>query len=839
MTSRLAQSPAGAASVLHPPELLERFRADDRVRARAEERAEPWRDLSLDDLWSLVFGPRITRSWMVWSDGDCPACRRPVNMYGWEMEPFAEPWKLRCPRCGERFPKNDFAAFHASGLDEAGLFDPSRADRGLLFNTGHPEPGDRLRTFGVDDGEGVPGEGGRWRFIGTWLVYGQWKRLIVDGVERLAAAYAATGDGGYARKAGVLLDRVADVYPAFDFGEQAVLYERKADRGYVSTWHDACEEVQRLVLAYDQVRPALREDEEFLAFAADRARRWQVPSAKDSGAAICAHIESRILRDTLENTPQIQSNFPTTDVAGLLIRTVLEGREGLEEVYGLLDEVIEKATRVDGLTGEKGLAGYSAISPRTLARCLALFARVDEGFLPRLLERHPSLSRHWRFHVDAWIGQRFYPNLGDSGATGSVHTSYCGAVFDRERGDPLAPSAFTLFQQLYETTGDAAFCQVLHHANGGTVEGLPHDPGHPDPAGFRRAVSQVVEARGPRPEAGSFNRPRWGLAVLRSGDDRRAPTAWLDTDSGAPDSIYGAMDPAVRGRGAHSHADGLNLGLYYRGVDLMVDLGYPPVNYGGWNSAQAEWYRRTASHNTVCVDGLDQATAAGDTLWWHDREEVRGICVSAPGLVDGGRCERTLVMVDTGEEDAYLVDVHRVRAGRDHARFLHATFGSLTTGGLRLQAAEDYGHDTLMRRFRLDPHPAEGWTADWQVEDVHGLAPPGADLHLRYTDVSRGPAAGTCEGFALAGYYGDRDERWLPRVVQRHRAAEAPLTSVFAGLLEPCDGPPAVVGVRRVDGGDGGDVNEPVELEIALAGGGLDRITVGVGDRVQVRRSGP
>ena len=111
----------------------------------------------------------------------------------------------------------------------------------------------------------------------------------------------------------------------------------------------------------------------------------------------------------------------------------------------------------------------------------------------------------------------------------------------------------------------------------------------------------------------------------------------------------------MRGRGAHSHADGLNLGLYYRGVDLMVDLGYPPVNYGGWSSAQAEWYRRTASHNTVCVDGLDQATAAGDTLWWLDGEEVRGICVSAPGLVDGGRCERTLVMVDTGEEDVYLV----------------------------------------------------------------------------------------------------------------------------------------------------------------------------------------
>ena len=826
------------ASVLHPPELLDRFRADDGVRARAEARAEPWRRYTLDDLWSMVFGPRITRSWMVWSDGDCPSCGRPVNMYAWEIDPFAEPWKLRCPHCEERFPKNDFAAFHESGLDEAGLFDPERADRGLLFNTEHPDPGDPQRDFGVDDGGGFPGDRGRWRFIGTWLVYGQWKGLIVDGVERLAAAYAATGDAGYARKAGVLLDRVADVYPAFDFGEQAVLYERKADRGYVSTWHDACDEVQRLVLAYDQVRPALLEDGELLAFVKEKARRWKVPSPKESGAGICAHIESRILRDTLENTPKIQSNFPSTDVANLLIRTVLNGREGLEEVYGLLDEVIAKATRVDGLTGEKGMAGYAAISPRTLARCLSLFARADDAFLPRLLERHPALGRHWRFHVDAWVGQRFYPDIGDSGAAGAGHPVYCGALFDRG-GDPLAPSDFSFFEQLHEATGDAAFVQVLHHANGGTVEGLPHDPGHPDPAGFRRAVAQVVEEQGPRPAVGSFNRPHWGLAVLRSGDDRRAPTVWLDTDSGAPDSIYGAPDPSVRGRGAHGHADGLNLGLYYRGVDLMVDLGYPPVNYGGWDSPEAEWYRRTASHNTVCVDGLDQATAAGETLWWLDGDAVRGICVAAPGLVDGGRCERTLVLVNTGEEDAYLVDVHRVRAGRDHARFLHAAFGSLTTDGLRTRPAEDYGHGTLMRNFRLDPSPPEGWTAEWRIEDVYGLAPPGSDLRLRYTDVSRGPAAGTCEGFALIGHYGDRNERWLPRLVQRHRAAEAPLTSVFAGVLEPFDGAPAVCGARRLDRGNGADLDDPVELEISLADGGLDRVTIGVGDDVRIRRSPP
>ena len=36
------------------------------VRQRIEEAARPWRDLSDEALWDLVFGPRITRSWMVW-----------------------------------------------------------------------------------------------------------------------------------------------------------------------------------------------------------------------------------------------------------------------------------------------------------------------------------------------------------------------------------------------------------------------------------------------------------------------------------------------------------------------------------------------------------------------------------------------------------------------------------------------------------------------------------------------------------------------------------------------------------------------------------------------------
>src|SRR5690606_41959105 len=102
--------------------------------------AQPWMELSDDELWELMFGNTIPRAWQVLSDGDCPACKKPVRMYAWVPDALNEPWKMRCPHCDQRFPTNDFAKFYRSGLDEHHVFDPERADRSLLFNTEHPDP---------------------------------------------------------------------------------------------------------------------------------------------------------------------------------------------------------------------------------------------------------------------------------------------------------------------------------------------------------------------------------------------------------------------------------------------------------------------------------------------------------------------------------------------------------------------------------------------------------------------------------------------------------------------------------------------------------------------------
>ena len=276
---------------LFPPELIARARNNADTQAWAAQCAMaswPRRSrgcrLSDDELWDLMFSNSIKRSWMVWSNGHCPACQQPVPMYEWVIHALAQPWKVQCPHCQEFFPKNDFQKFYRSGLNEQGVFEPARADRSLLFNVEHPDPTDPLHRFGVDDGEGYVAGEKRWRFIGAYLIYGQWKQAIVAGVRQLAAAYLVTGDPAYAHKAGVLLDRVADLYPTFDFGQEGVMYEGPPSAGYVSTWHDACVEVYELAIAYDVVFEAIARDESLIAFLSAKAARHKLANDKSSFA---------------------------------------------------------------------------------------------------------------------------------------------------------------------------------------------------------------------------------------------------------------------------------------------------------------------------------------------------------------------------------------------------------------------------------------------------------------------------------------------------------------------------------------------------------------------------
>jgi len=805
---------AKSASAFFPHELVFRARANARDHAWAAEirdslvaAAKPWMEMSDHQLWELMFGNTLRRAWQVWSDGHCPACKKPVPMYEWVTDALKQPWKMRCPQCQELFPKNDFAKFYRSGLDERNVFDPKRADRSLLFNTEHPDPADPLHKFGVDDGDGYVEGSKRWRFINAYLVFGQWKQAIVGGIRNLAAAYVATGDLAYAHKAGVLLDRVADLYPTFDFGQEGVMYEGAPRSGYVSTWHDACVEVYDLALAYDAAFEGVARDPELVKFLATKAAKHKLANPKTSFAEIQRNIEERIFRDTLNNRPKIESNYPMTDVTITTLQTVLDWPRNRAEVMSLLDANISKATAVDGVTGEKGIAGYTVIAPRNISELLGRYARSNPGFIREALRRHPRLHAMFRFHLDTWCLEQYYPCTGDTGAFAMKNPSYVGVAFSRNPG--INPSAHAFLWELYEATGDKDFVRVIHKANGSTAAGLPYDLFAANPSDFQAKVAKLIAEGGAEIKLSSVNKTEWGLAILRSGEGTNARAAWLDYDSGE----------------RHGHADGMTIGLFAKSLDLLPDFGYPPVQYGGWTAPRSIWYMQTAAHNTVSVDGQNTKPGTGKTTLWFDGNQFRAVRASGSKLIGGNQFERTLALVDISEKDFYLIDVFRVVGGKEHARFLHGYFGQTSTRGLSPSAVEVTRYGEVMRNFRRDPKPSEGWSVDWQIEDHLKYLPAGSQVQLRHTDLTRGAEVELAESWVAVGLYGGTADAWIPSVLARRRADQAPLASTFVGVLEPYEARSNLGKIRRLElhNRDGklcpdGDVG----IEIQLADGRRD-----------------
>jgi oligo-alginate lyase len=783
-------------SAFFPPAVMSKIRANlqrdpngAKFLTNAITAASYWHTKSDSELRELVFSPGITRSWMVWSDGYCPSCKKPVRMYDWKINAQKLPWKLTCPNCNEVFPKNDFYAYYKSGLDEKGWFSQTRANRALLFNTDHPDAKDPLHTFGVDDGEGFVADGHRWRFIGAYEIYGQFKQLVRNGAQDLARAYVLTGDETYAHQCGVLLDRLADFYPSFDYATQGLTYENAGNSGYISVWHDACEETRELALAYDQIFDGLHDD----------AKR--------------RNIENGLLHHPLAHPERVHSNFPRAEMTLATCKTVLGWPDNRKEVEGMIDAFAKQATAVDGVTGEKGLSGYTSYTIDGLAHFLEQYCRADGTFLPSLIKRVPSLTNTWRFHIDTYCLGQYYPRSGDCGAFAQPTKRYVGAYFDKTQGDPLAPSIYSFFWRLYQATHDVAYVQTLYRENDSTTQNLPHDLFTENPAQFQDATKEIIAKNGEEIKLGSINKEAWHMAILRSGKGKNARALWLDYDSG----------------GAHAHFDGMTMGLFAHGLDLLPDFGYPPVQFGGWTTPRAQWYLTTAAHNTVLVT-QNQTPAAGKTTMWADGEMFHAIRADAPAMVGGKQYERTAALADIDDKNFYVLDIFRTVAGGAHYKFVYGPYSTLTTSNLSLQRSDkDLITGGQLRNFSLATNPPTGWSAEWNIEDRFHMLPPETNLKMRYTDVSQGVDVITNQAWTATmtqlAERGDGGENWIPCLITR-KTGTAPLSSTFVSVLEPFETNSQIRTISRLPlvttNGPAADSN--VALKVELANGGHDII---------------
>jgi hypothetical protein len=168
-----------------------------------------------------------------------------------------------------------------------------------------------------------------------------------------------------------------------------------------------------------------------------------------------------------------------------------------------------------------------------------------------------------------------------------------------------------------------------------------------------------------------------GIAVMENGDMH------LIADAGA----FGA------GRAGHSHSDTLSFVLRRGEEDLLIDAGtYTYVSSAQWR----DWFRSSAAHNTVRIDGLDQATRDGP-FRWTDKPDVQKIAWT------------------TSDDCDFLAAICRYR-GYEHLRRIQYAKPSIIvvvdeiTGPSGDHLVEQFWHsgenvnENWPRRFRLGQH---------------------------------------------------------------------------------------------------------------------------------------
>jgi hypothetical protein len=144
---------------------------------------------------------------------------------------------------------------------------------------------------------------------------------------------------------------------------------------------------------------------------------------------------------------------------------------------------------------------------------------------------------------------------------------------------------------------------------------------------FGYAATAGREGTAPRRRYVTF--PASGYFVQRSG--------W-GTRNRYVDERFLIFDCGPLGMGGHGHYDLLNVEIYAHGRPLIVDPGRYTYAEEGENLRR--WFKGTAAHNTVCVDGLDQTPYRRGRPGKHVATGSPAPRLSAPGFdVLEGRAE--------------------------------------------------------------------------------------------------------------------------------------------------------------------------------------------------------
>lgn len=804
----------------HAVRNVERFPwAQQRV-AGLKTRVAPYMEVTDDFLWHLLPSQGMPRSSRIeLRDSPPPASEdrhfgvRPTNSRDlglktyYHTDPFRHPWKIQSRGSGIWYPDNDFSAYYQSGLDGAGRFSLDRADRSLLkppdSKVGGPPPM-------IDDGRGAEYEGKKF-FFAAHYAFAVWSEAI-DLVRDLAELYTLTNDPLYAHKAGVLLDRMADLYPEMDYtpwfklGMEASTGLEGLGRVQGKIWETFT--AKRLALAYDQIFDALLTDEALLNFVQAKTKEYPLLSRKTTNRQIAGHIEDNLLKEFLVgiHDKRIGGNPGMVQVAMAATAIALDDGEATEKELDWLFEpdggrlpgiLVDELSR-DGFGHEEGL-GYASLPPQTTFETAELLKAYPEYERGDLYADFPKLRNSLSGGQRVTMAGGSILHVGDGGR----------AMWIGEWGYPVPLKMALLGWRLSGGSEESLREIVMGSRN--DSERIPGDIYAAEPEEERTRIIEAMQDL-PAKVPESFNSGGIGFSVLQ------APS--LDN----PRMV--ALNYGPMGHG-HGHRDRLGLHLIDRGAYMATDLGYPTL--ADVNPERLAWTSHTVSHNTVMVDDSPMerdSVFSGKVRLFAEAGPIRVMDVDSAGRrVMQGRghsrkssaarplyagvdtYRRCVVMVDVDPLNSYVLDLFWVRGGKKH---------TLIQNGGGIQVTSDWtpwkkqpkgtaaGRDVAYGEFydgenRWDyqgsglmfltnvarARPDKPFWVDWKIAEPYNK---GRDLHFRVHNL--GPLEDALLGDGPTPSHGP-----LLRYLLRTREGEE-LASQFVSVLESYEDTPFVKSCR-------------------------------------------
>jgi hypothetical protein len=604
--------------------------ADKIIKAADEWVARPDRYV-----WEMIPPSDIPRAFNSSFDG-CPVHGKEYfkhGNYSWKMDPFNKPWKLVCPVGGEEYPSNDFMAYYKT--KDAQFLTGDYPDDGW----GWRKPGDKYKHWFV-------------AYYCHWL----WLNYIIPGVSDLSLAYQITGDEKYAKKATVMLDRIADFYPSMDHNKQSRYAQEFASsyQGKIVNliWETGL--ASTLARSYDNVFDVLARDGQFTD---DK----DSPLAGRTNADIRRNIEDNLLRTAMQAVydRKIKGNYGTHQQTLLNLAIVLQDDEATKRACDFVLNNTDGDAEGEGfnfaLTNFVHREGISFES--SPGYCLGwTYALSGVGRLLGKLDKNiftdPKFKQMFTAPLQLQVMGQFTPAIGDSGSVTS-HASN--------------PST-SLARLGLEKFKDPVFAKYLldHGTYGENTLGGYDDLKYPV---LDKARLEKLSKGAPDLASGNKNLGGYGLGILEAGkDERRIGLA----------CYYGPTE------GGHAHADRLFLELYGFGKKLLPDLGYP--QFAAEDKGRTAWESNTLSHCTVTVNASRSSEyQSGRLNQFAITPDVKLLDVSAPDAYPGlDEYRRVMLLIGGESESPYLVDFFIVKGGHSHDYSLHGFDGQFTTEGINL-----------------------------------------------------------------------------------------------------------------------------------------------------------